>query len=370
MVLKDKSQRVFLNELGLKPFKEGFPWLGGDLQTLRDTFIKEELPIKSSELIGIEVPSMPIGVESSGRLIAFLDYPRNDIPLIGLVVMLHGLGGSSNRQGLRRMGCTLNDAGFAVLKVNLRGSDPSRNFARGTYSAKCNTDLQPVLLKARELCHSIAKDKNGSLNSLPLLGVGISLGGTILLNACLELTSFHSFLPLDGLVCISSPLDLAECSAAIERPRNKIYQSWLLQRLVKQTLSDPFGISEVERKYLTKKTFFNFSLANSIREFDSLISAPRWGFKDVDDYYLNASPLNFLLNNPLHIPKTFCIQSLDDPWVPSDGAEALFKMVKSIGVTSQIDVFLTSQGGHNGFHGNGQCWGDHLVRNLLLKLVS
>ena len=74
------------------------------------------------------------------------------------------------------------------------------------------------------------------------------MGGTILLNACMCDESL-----LDGLVCISSPLDLNECSSSIERPRNFIYQKWLLNRLIRQTLEDPFGIEERERECIVNK---------------------------------------------------------------------------------------------------------------------
>ena len=79
----------------------------------------------------------------------------------------------------------------------------------------------------------------------PLLGAGISLGGTMLLNAALASPGV-----LDGLFCASSPLDLAACSASIERPRNLVYQRWLLKRLVRQTLADPFGVSADEEAKL------------------------------------------------------------------------------------------------------------------------
>jgi alpha-beta hydrolase superfamily lysophospholipase len=147
---------------------------------------------------------------------------------------MHGLGGSSSRSGLRRMGLTLQHAGFAVLRLNMRGAGPGRELARGTYAASCNSDLLPALARARELAAG-----------RPLLGMGISLGGTKLLNALLTRPGL-----LDGLVTISSPLDLAACSAQIERPRNRIYKRWLLQRLVAQTLADPFGVSEAEREAL------------------------------------------------------------------------------------------------------------------------
>ena len=107
-----------------------------------------------------------------------------------------------------------------------------------------------------------------------------SLGGTMLLNAALASPGV-----LDGLFCASSPLDLAACSASIERPRNRVYQRWLLKRLVRQTLADPFGVSADEEAKLQATP------PRSIREFDSAVTAPRWGFADVEAYYREASPL-------------------------------------------------------------------------------
>jgi len=240
--------------------------------------------------------------------------------------------------------------------------------AAGTYSAKCNSDLKPVLSQAREICKNLG-DKG---IPLPLFGVGISLGGTILLNTCLELmhSSSRDQPSLDGLACISSPLDLAECSAAIERPRNSLYQGWLLQRLVRQTLEDPFGVSDSEKFALSRIRTFSIGKVSSIRSFDSAITAPRWGFSDVDDYYKSASPLEALLRNPPEMPKTLFIQSLDDPWVPSQAAESLSKSINAIEGSSPFQVCITSYGGHNGFHGKGGCWGDELVKRWLLKLVN
>ncbi len=373
MTGKDDVQFDLFQRLELNPFKQRFPWLGGDLQTLRDTFIEDQLPLENGEIIHIKVPELPGGNEDKGNLIALLDKPLKDSRIKGLVLMLHGLGGSSQRRGLRRMAFTLLEAGFAVLRLNLRGADPGRELAGGTYSAKCDSDLEPVIEKARELCISLnIRNKEQRKVPIPLLGVGISLGGTILLNACLELTNLSpkNKLALDGLICISSPLDLAECSASIERPRNSIYQYWLLHRLVRQTLADPFGITNSERHHLTSKNFLNMRSINSIRAFDAAITAPRWGFHDVDDYYLRASPINSLLNNSSSLPKSYFIQALDDPWVPSNSANKLYEQIKAMQQSSNLRVILTTHGGHNGFHGAEGCWGDLLVRNLLTKIVD
>ena len=124
----------------------------------------------------------------------------------------------------------------------------------------------------------------------------------MLLNACLSDATV-----LDGLFCASSPLDLAACSASIERPRNRLYQHWLLKRLVRQTAADPFGLSESEEQSLCGN-----APPTTIRAFDAAITAPRWGYADVEDYYRNASPLPHLRSGlPESWPPTLMLQALD-----------------------------------------------------------
>lgn len=94
---------MLLKELGIDPFQEKFPWLGGDLQTLRDTFIRDQLLPATGEIIQIEIPSMPNKERGAGHLIAFLNRPHKSLEIRGVILILHGLGGSSRRSGLRRM---------------------------------------------------------------------------------------------------------------------------------------------------------------------------------------------------------------------------------------------------------------------------
>ena len=320
--------------LGVASFQQRWPWIGGDLQTLRDTLREVDLPHDQGVPIQIPVPALPSGAAAAGALLALLDQPEGEAR--GLVLLLHGLGGSSSREGLRRMGVALQAAGFAVLRLNLRGADPGRHLAGGTYAARCNSDLLPVIARARALAAG-----------RPLLGAGISLGGTMLLNACLASPGV-----LDGLFCASSPLDLAACSASIERPRNRIYQRWLLKRLVRQTLADPFGVSSQEESTLLTTP------PRSIRAFDSAVTAPRWGFSDVEAYYREASPLQHLLSHCDVMPPTLLLQALDDPWVP---ASAAMDLAEGLHPEAGIRTLFTRKGGHNGFHGHGGCWGDQLA---------
>ncbi len=366
-MVETELARALLEKLEISVFQETLPWLGGDLQTLRDTFVDENLYLENSETIKIEVPSRKEKKFDKEYLKAFLNRPLKYSSINGMVLILHGLGGSSRRRGLRRMASCLLKAGFCVLRLNLRGADPGRELASGTYSASCNSDIFPAIEKARRICEALSAERKALI---PLFGVGLSLGGTILLNACLGFrTVSKRRKALDGLVCISSPLDLAACSRCIERPRNKFYQIWLLNRLVRQTLEDPFGVTDLEKKLLKKGGLKNISSVSSIRDFDSVITSPRWGFKDVDDYYKKASPIYDLYSDTIeYLPQTLFVHSLDDPWVPASALESLYKSIKLRKLHSKIEICLTKKGGHNGFHGRDGCWGDEISKRWLLKL--
>lgn len=308
------------------------------------------------------------------RLLGFLDPPLAG-PSLALVLLVHGLGGDSEGAGSRRLAFTLQSCGCSVLRLNLRGAGEGRPLARGSYCACCQRDLHAVLRAVRRLAEEAAAvgdpgprrgEGGGGLgidhgdHAVPLCGVGLSLGGTILLNACLDAEAPER--PLDRLVCISTPLDLMRCSAQIERPRNHFYQRWLLKRLRRQVLTDPDGVSDGQREVLLGP-----GRVRTIREFDSAIISPMWGFASVEHYYTTASPLNRMLASA-PLPPTLLIHSQDDPWVPVAGT---LQVARSS--VAGMHVVVTGHGGHNGFHApedrdaGGGCWSDRLTARWLLQ---
>ncbi len=153
---------------GCAPFQQRWPWIGPDLQTLRDTLRPQRLPPDRG------VPLL-VPMARGDQLLMLAEQPAGPPPR-AWVLLVHGLGGDSGRPGVRRLAQALLAAGFGVLRLNLRGAGAGRALAAGTYAAACNSDLLPVLAAARQR----AGDR-------PLLGVGLSLGGTVLLNALLAL---------------------------------------------------------------------------------------------------------------------------------------------------------------------------------------
>ena len=241
-----------------------------------------------------------------------------------------------------------------MLRLNLRGAGPGRGRARGTYSALPLKDMWPALDHARRLAEG-----------RPLYGVGISLGGTVLLNACLHA---EAGLPLDGVVCISSPLDLALSARRFERWRNRAYSHWLVNRLRQQTLADPFGLRPEEQRALSGP-----ERVRSVQAFDAAITAPRWGYRSVEEYYTDASPLPALLKVP-PMPPVLLLHARDDPWVPADPVERLAAVHASPAGQVGMDVLITPSGGHNGFHspwdGRGGCWSDRLAVAWLERMLE
>jgi len=341
-------------------FRPRFPWWGGDLQTVKDSIHPPALPPDRGQ-------RATIALAGADRLLARVDGVAEPW---GWVVLVHGLGGASDGPGLRRLALVLQDHGLAVVRLNLRGAGAGRPLAHGSYAARCDQDMLAALAWARL-----------QAGSLPLFGVGLSLGGTVLLNALLTALHQNPALgsPLQGLACVSSPLDLEACLGQMERPRNGLYQRWLLRRLVDEVSQDPGGLAAGEQQALERAL-----RRGSIRAFDAAITAPRWGYASVGAYYAAASPLQTLLAlgadaSRASLPPLLLLQAADDPWVPPQALEALAAQGAGGAIESQglgrrfPSLLLSPGGGHNGFHGHGDgrhrhqgTWADRAIATWLV----
>ena len=126
----------FSDYLNINPFREVLPWMGGDLQTLRDTFVIDLSKSKKNKKILFPINKILSEKFESDYLLGFLELPENLKSLKGFVLITHGLGGSTKRYGLRRISRKLTKNGFGVLKLNLRGAGSARYLAKGNYCAR------------------------------------------------------------------------------------------------------------------------------------------------------------------------------------------------------------------------------------------
>jgi len=299
----------------IPPFQERAPWFGGDLQTLRNV-VRGAPP----DLPGGERLLLPIS--GGDRLTARLDR-RAGLMARPLVVLLHGLAGSESSAPVVASMRHLVGQGWPVLRLNLRGALPSRPIAAGHYHAGRTEDLADAL-----------RGLPADLTRYGIVVLGHSLGGNLVLKFMGE--GGHG-LPVLAAVAVSTPLDLAATCARMMNPRNFIYQRYMLDAMKREALAPGAAVSAAERAAITA--------VRNVYEFDDRFIAPRFGYRDAQDYYENNAAKHFLAG--IARP-TLVLHALDDPWIPAACYTAVdWKRLP------MIEAVLTLRGGHLGFHGRG-----------------
>lgn len=312
-----------------KDFKPAWPWLTGDLQTIRNQLLyggfKVALP--SLDETGLLL-SWPDGDQSPCLL---TEAGRKEAPL---VVLIHGLTGCTGSYYMIRSAAALSGRGFPTLRINLRAAGPAARYCQDCYHAGKSEDLQALL-------EDLAVQRPDFLANGFFL-MGFSLGGAMMLRF-LARESFAS--QVRGAIAVSAPLNLFETSQRFRAPRNRLYHHWLLSRMK----ADTAGLR------LSPREKDGIQSAKSVFEFDDRFIAPRFGFSSAEDYYTRMSAEQAL--NALQTP-TLLIHALDDPWIPAEMYLRLLKpstdsRSKEFGESPYTKLVLPSGGGHVGFHGRG-----------------
>ncbi len=303
-------------------FRARPPWFGADLQTLRNTLMRDR-----ADLDPWPGDRLYFVADNGDRLNGVLHAARDDQS--ELVVLIHGLTGCEDSAYVRASARYLLEAGYGVLRLNLRGAQPSRPDCRRMYHSGCSDDLVLVFNRLADMGYSADR----------MLAVGYSLGGNILLKYLAETGPSAQ---LARAVTVSTPLDLATVSRRLEAPRNTLYQRWLLDRMKLDWAGGPLDLSPLQRDALDR--------AASIREFDDGVVAPSNGYSDADEYYARCAAGPRLAE--ISIP-TLLVHAEDDPWIPA----RIYRHFKS-SMPANMHLALASGGGHVGFHGKDGRWHD------------
>ena len=313
------------------------PWLGPNLQTLRNYLRRPAIDLPASGFERIEL-AMPDG--SGDRLLGDFNRPANDVGK-PLVVLIHGLTGCSTGTYMLVSARHLLRLGYPVLRLNLRGAGPTRGLCRQQYHAGRSEDLRAALAALP-----------AALTGRGVFAVGYSLGANMLLNYLGEQGADG---PVRAAGAISAPIDLAAASRRIRAPRNRAYHGWLLRRMQEEALGGD-GFSAAEREAIRA--------ARSVYEFDQRLVGPSNGFAGADDYYARCSGLRFL---PAIAVPTLVIHALDDPWIPG----ATYRQF-DWNSTPGLVPLLPGRGGHVGFHGAGTRlpWHDRCLEIFFAEMTG
>lgn len=248
-----------------------------------------------------------------------------------LVILFHGLTGSSDSHYILGLQQTLQRMNWPSVAVNWRGCSGEANRLPRGYHSGVSEDVAAVvdILRAR-------------LPKTPLYAVGYSLGGNVLLKYLGEQASGCT---LHGAVAVSVPFCLADCANRIDKGFSQIYQARFMRDLVRYVESKRQAfIARGDQTALKQLNALGpLQKLKTFWDFDDQVTAPLHGFDSALDYYQRASSRHFL--STIRIP-TLIIQSRDDPFIST----ACLPVSQDLSATTQLE--LHQYGGHVGFIGS------------------
>ncbi|MDH3621676.1 MAG: alpha/beta fold hydrolase, partial [Gammaproteobacteria bacterium] len=138
-----------------------------------------------------------------------------------LLIILHGLEGSAESSYARMLMEAALAKGWRSCVLHFRDCGDYRNRLPRRYHAGETNDLRYFL-------ETLQKSPESAENSGPMVAVGYSLGGNVLLK---YLGESGDDTPLRAATAVCVPLNLHECAKALEQGFSKTYQRYLLKRM-------------------------------------------------------------------------------------------------------------------------------------------
>ncbi|MGH8466363.1 MAG: YheT family hydrolase, partial [Pseudomonas sp.] len=202
-----------------------------------------------------------------------------------LVLVLHGLTGSSHSPYVIGLQQALAGRGWSSVALNWRGCSGEPNLLPRSYHSGASEDLAETIEHLR-----------AQRPQAPLYAVGYSLGGNVLLKHLGEVGSASQ---LQGAVAVSVPFRLDQCADRIGLGFSRVYQAHFMRAMLAyvkdkqrhfQHRGHYDGLAALERlgPLENLRTFWDF---------DGRVTAPLNGFADAKDYYRRASSRYFLGEN-------------------------------------------------------------------------
>lgn len=237
-----------------------------------------------------------------------------------LVVLFHGLEGSSNSHYARALMHAVHQRGWRGVVVHFRGCGGEINRLPRAYHSGDSVEIDWILQRMR------------SMRTSPIYAAGVSLGGNALLKWLGEQGS-HAQNIVTRAAAVSAPVDLGAAGDALARGFNKVYTRNFLKTMKAKTL-------EKMKRYPALCDRRRVLAARTLREFDDLVTAPLHGFEGVDDYYERASSKPYL---GMIAAPTLMINARNDPFLPARFLPA------SDEVSPSVTYETPETGGHVGF---------------------
>jgi predicted alpha/beta-fold hydrolase len=252
----------------------------------------------------------------------FIDLDWVDGPVEApLVVLFHGLEGSSRSAYALQLMAAVKQRGWRGVVPHFRGCSGELNRLPRAYHSGDTEEIERILLHLRQ--------GNGVAT---LHAAGVSLGGNALLKWLGERGGKAGEL-VRSAAAVSAPLDLPAAGAALDRGFSRVYTARFLKTLKAKALAK---LDRFPGLYDRRAV----AASDTIKAFDSLVTAPLHGYRDADDYWARAASKPGL--KAIGVP-TLIINARNDPFMPGEvlpGADE---------VSALVTLDFPETGGHAGF---------------------
>jgi len=245
-----------------------------------------------------------------------------------LVILLHGLTGSSDSGYIKGLQNILIEHDYRSVVLNFRGcSGQSNNLARCYHSGDTeDIDFLYQTLRQREPGTKIAV-------------VGFSLGGNVLLK---WLGEQGDKLLLFAAIAVSVPLVLSACATKLDSGFSRVYRKNLIRELKDYMQVKLDHLKKTGQRQEVEKIcqLGDLSTIQSFWQYDDQVVAKLHGFLGAKDYYQKSSSRYYLQS--IGIP-TLLIQSEDDPFMTHE------VIPHKTELSAKVIMEITKNGGHVGF---------------------
>jgi predicted alpha/beta-fold hydrolase len=252
----------------------------------------------------------------------FIDLDFSLVESKTLVLLIHGLEGSSQSNYMITTSNHLNNIGFDIVCMNLRGCSGEDNLLLETYHSGKTDDVEFVI-----------KHLNSNYNYENIIIIGFSLGGNLTLKFLGEYNNIPS--EVKGGIAVSVPVDLTSSQAELNKLKNKIYLNEFLRTMKLKLLqkAEKFPDFQLDKELLFK--------ASKFRHLEKQYTVPVFGFKSSEDYWKKASAKPFIPE--IKVP-TLLINALDDSFLSKECYP-----IKEAKNMKNFYLSTPNYGGHVGF---------------------
>ena len=247
--------------------------------------------------------------------IDWLKHSKNDF----LMVISHGLEGSSDRYYVKRMATFFHARNWDVLAWNCRSCSGEMNRLSKFYHHGATEDLDAVI------AHAVGANKYSAI-----VLVGSSMGGSMSIKYIGEQRRSEI---IKAVVTFSVPCNLKDSAIQLQLRSNRFYEKRFVRKL----------IEKVNQKRLNHPELNNIDLDN-VQDFDTFherFTVPVYGFNNIQEFYHTATCDRYF--DGVKVPILIC-NAANDPMLGE-----LCYPKSYAGNSPYISLEIPKVGGHVGF---------------------